>query len=263
MKRVFGFALLVLLMWCMLPSSASADAPSAELLQQALQRYIMFDICWRDGNELYRVGSVGNALVTLDSEKGYFHIWSDALIEKGAAPTISLYKGRFKDDKAIVLSRESYSETSVDAEGDKRLFAGSNAMKLSVHVPSECNYRDGDDKKLKINLTTGILDTFVQFFSRVNHDHPGKYPDRLKIVIADFHAYYPSTFVYIKDTGAVYEVSLGGSSEPYLDGYEPSVDNTFMNKYLGRFGSGDPLVKKIMKHGIVRSIKLDTDNIGH
>lgn len=257
---VLRHALLIFLVVCFgitHPTPARADDDSLPSIKQALLNYLNYGICWGGGGpgmgSPYRLGQTATFLLARGDDKGKFYLWSDSV----AAPVgprrdrfAFIYIGVLSGSDAGISDTESYNESFAGnmswVQQETARFSSKQVEKITIDIPRDCvmSFPPSSEKTLKLNAVVSTLNHLV---SEANHSGHSAYIVPLTAIVADFDTYYPSTFVYIEETGEVYSVGLHNSDD-YFD--DSDLQGDLVPNNLGRFPSDDSLVKKIKKYGI-------------
>lgn len=255
------YTLLIFLVVCVgiaFPTQARANDNSLPSIEQALLNYLNYEICWGGGGPdmgtPYRFGQTATFLLTRGDDKGKFYLWSDSV----AAPIgphrdrfAYIYYGMLSGNDAGIANTEGYNESVVGhlswVQQETARFSSKQVEKIAIDIPRDCvmSFPSSNEKTSKLNAVVSTLNYLV---SEANHSASSPtYIVPLTAVVANFDTYYPSTLVYIEETGEVYSIGLH-NSDNYFD--DSDLRGNLLPDIVGHFRSDNSLVKKIKKYGI-------------
>lgn len=256
MRKMFC---LVLLFSCFATSftegvSVSDDNQIAPI-RESLSRNFCYEVYWEAGAN-YKLGSSLQVEMKFVGEK--FLVWINNMEMKGPYHVAGFYTGRLKDEKGVIIRRESYNidlKPHVPGYSENRsLFEKNTVIKDTIIIPSDCTpHYDPQTPKKELMLRT-VVSTVQKQLNRWGGQGIVKYPHELTLVIADFNIDYPSTYVLVEQTKNLYSVTLHDPQNYDSDEYERNGEYPLGEVY--NQSKTKSLIAKVRKHGIIQKIVL-------
>jgi hypothetical protein len=220
----------------------------------AIQKYQCFREYWGGFTSARHVLPV---TFKKDGQIAYVRVegFDDALSRAHMVRFMSVYTAH---GRSWVGSNEGFNMQipgrSTKYQEDQEQFSGPKIKTARLQLLSNCTPESDSEPNLRHRIFRAIESTMSHQLSLFNKLAGRHFPQKSQIVIGDFDLDYPSTFVLIKNTNEVWNVSLYDSVHPLSDADLNA--GWFPSQQIYDPGETSALQDKIIKYGTVRDIVL-------
>ncbi len=290
MKRIISVFLLCAA-FCLLAGALHAEDRNA-MVRDALLRHICYEKYWKGYD--YAPGSTISYEALFAGDRLYVLVDGLRYSDKGSQPDVSEFlRGLLRDgilDMVLSTSMYGWDRGSPAGMAEYReIFSSKDAIKGTLTVPVDCTPRydtpTPEKGRMLDKVAYTIRDRLEEMaYYAANKPNLKEYyagyvaADEYELTVADFNVDYPSTSVIVRPGNLLYEVELHNRNDDH--GYLGDFFGNYMSRDLVQADAearalarvdpslrdlGEPapgLVGKILKHGIVRKIKMSHSSEG-
>lgn len=216
----------------------------------AIQRRICYETYWW-GSRSFVFGKTVTGVIRRDGDMAY--AWFDDLEHGSDAPYwASMYEIFTKGGLTAVSSSYGYNIDTTKGEEKDIVFRG-RTEPVQVTVPSDCEPKFDPDTPEKARMIAAIEKSMKMEF-RQDNKNGGHYPERVKMIVANFNIDYPFAYVLVPGTGEVFSLPLRDDTAPMRDLIAEFGE--YMVAEERHKPSVRVLTQRIRKYGIAREIRL-------